>query len=249
VDGFKINFFGINLIPNHNCNGCHLNDPAVGKFGTSGEQSFEGIPQIFKIAQLRNMYQKVGRFGAPAIPFSSTGKSTGFTGDQVRGYGFVHDGTDDTMLHFFQVRVFNPTFNSGFPAGAAGDRTRSDVGEYMHAFDSDLAPIVGQQVTLNAQTASAGGSRVDLLEKQAGTDFTSKILGGKTKDCDLVAYVVQNGARKGYVYNPSSNSYADKNGGTISSSSLRALANTAGQEVTFTAVPPGSGNRIAFRTE
>src|SRR5207253_877243 len=33
--------------------------------GTDGFSSFEGEPQEFKIAHLRNLYQKVGMFGVP----------------------------------------------------------------------------------------------------------------------------------------------------------------------------------------
>src|SRR3989442_15463695 len=43
-----------------------------------------------------------------ALPISSA-PGTGHLGDQVRGYGFVHDGTADTLAHFFTVRVFQPT--------------------------------------------------------------------------------------------------------------------------------------------
>src|SRR6185295_7295916 len=51
------------------CNGCHVLDlngnsgfgvAKPGFFGTDGRSSFEGEPQHFKIAHLRNMYQKVG---------------------------------------------------------------------------------------------------------------------------------------------------------------------------------------------
>src|SRR5262249_12414561 len=41
------------------CQQCHRNP-----FGTDGLSSFEGEPQEFKIAHLRNLYQKVGMFAA-----------------------------------------------------------------------------------------------------------------------------------------------------------------------------------------
>ena len=49
------------------CNGCHALDPSNGSFGTGGNQSFEGLPQIVKIPHLRNLYAKVGMFGSPAV--------------------------------------------------------------------------------------------------------------------------------------------------------------------------------------
>ena len=51
------------------CNGCHTLDPSQGFFGTGGNQSFENLPQIVKIPHLRNLYDKIGMFGAPAVTF------------------------------------------------------------------------------------------------------------------------------------------------------------------------------------
>jgi DNA-binding beta-propeller fold protein YncE len=245
VDGFKVELgTGESFIPNHNCNGCHTLDAAKGLYGTSGNQSFEGISQIFKIAQLRNMYQKVGRFGFTSIPFSSA-KDTGHLGDQVRGFGFVHDGTVDTLRHFFTVAVFRPTLNSGFPMFDP-DAARRDVEAYMMAFDADLAPIVGQQVTLTATNSSAVLPRITLMQTRAKTPFVSKELGGTATECDLVAHVVISGKRTGYYFDPVASSYVAANGSKRTVTSLRALALVSGQEVTFTCTPPGSGKRIAY---
>ncbi len=92
-----------------NCNGCHRLDPsanpgvaAPGFFGTDGRSSFEGETQILKIPQLRNVYQKVGMFGL-GVP---QGGGAGFTGDQVRGFGFLHDGSVDTLFRFHSANLF-----------------------------------------------------------------------------------------------------------------------------------------------
>ena len=243
-DGFKINIFGKSVTDNNNCNGCHTVDPAKGMFGTGGFQSFEGISQIVKVPQLRNVYAKVGRFGSPPIPFS-TATDSGFLGDQVRGYGFVHDGTADTLAHFFTVRVFQPTLNSGFPMSNP-DATRRDVSDFMHAMESDLAPIVGQQVTLSSANASTAGARIDLLIARAKTAFVSKELGGQVTECDLVASVVEGGVRHGYLLDTNSGAFMGSDGSQRSDSALRSMANNPGQEVTYTCTPPGSGSRIAF---
>lgn len=245
-DGFKIIVNGESITPNNNCNGCHTVDAAKGMYGTGGDQSFEGISQIVKVPQLRNMYAKVGRFGSPAIPFASA-PGTGHLGDQVRGYGFVHDGTADTLAHFFTVRVFQPTLNSGFPL-INPNAMRRDVSDFMHVMDSDLAPIVGQQVTLSAANAAAAGARVTLLIQRARTAFVSKELGGAVTECDLVAQVVEAGVRRGYVYDVGSSSFVAADGGRRTDAALRALGSTAGQEVTYTCTPPGSGKRIAYNS-
>jgi DNA-binding beta-propeller fold protein YncE len=111
----------------HTCQGCHRLDPKgnaefgvahPGFFGTDGEYSFEGESQVFKIPQLRNAYQKTGMFGAPPDPFflqeSVLGPRSGgwfspdtvYTGPQVRGFGFFHDGVADTLQRFHGARAF-----------------------------------------------------------------------------------------------------------------------------------------------
>jgi hypothetical protein len=119
------------------CNGCHRLDPAKGFFGSGGEQSFEGEPQNFKIAHMRNMYAKVGMFG-----LSTQGPHEG---DQVRGFGFLHDGSVDTVKHFLEAPVFN-----------LNNSQESDLEQFSLAFPTDLAPIVGQQLTLRASDLTGG---------------------------------------------------------------------------------------------
>jgi mono/diheme cytochrome c family protein len=84
-----------------NCNGCHVLNPngnptatRPGFFGSDGRWTFENEPQFFKVAHLRNAYQKVGMFGMPAVPFINAGDNAD-KGDLVRGFGFLHDGSID----------------------------------------------------------------------------------------------------------------------------------------------------------
>jgi len=226
------------------CESCHRLDPAQGFYGTGGDQSFEGLPQIVKIAQLRNLYTRVGMFGSPAMNFFAQ-PGTGHTGDQVRGYGFTHDGAVDTLFRFFTAKVFRNMGATGFPTGVNGDNTRRDVVELMMAFDSDLAPIVGQQVTLTSSNSAQANARIDLLIQRARTPFVSKELGGNVTECDLVATVVEGGTRRGYFYNIGQSAFVAAGGTSRSDAALRGLARTAGQEVTYTCTPPGSGRRIA----
>jgi DNA-binding beta-propeller fold protein YncE len=243
-DGIKITFLGKVIATGNNCNGCHTVDATKGMYGTGGFQSFEGISQIMKVPQLRNLYTKVGRFGAPATPFALA-PPTGFLGDQIRGFGFVNDGNADTLAHFFTVRVFQPTLSSGFPM-VNPDATRRDVSDFMHVMDSDIAPIVGQQVTLSSTNATAVNPRVDLLIARAKTPFVSKELGGSVTECDLVAQVVESGVRRGFVLDVASGAFVAADGSRRTDAALRGLAGVQGQEVTYTCTPPGSGQRIAF---
>jgi DNA-binding beta-propeller fold protein YncE len=226
------------------CNGCHTVDSSSGFFGTGGNQSFEQLPQIVKIPHLRNAYAKIGMFGTPEVSFFQQPDS-GAMGDQVRGFGYTGDGSADTLFRFLTASVFAPTSNSGFPQNNP-DGTRRDVEQYILAFDTDLAPIVGQQVTLTATNAGAVGSRIDLLKQRAAAAFTSKALNGTVTECDLIAQVVVNGRVHGYLFDPASGNFIDSDNATLSDGALRALAANTGQEVTYTAATPGSGARIAF---
>ncbi len=116
----------------------------------------------------------------------------------------------------------------------------------MLAFDSDLAPIVGQQVTLTNTNAAGAGPRIDLLLQRARVPFASKILGGAVTEAEVVAKVVQGGRTRSFLFEAGVGNFRADDGTRLTDGALRALATTPGQEVTYTAVPPGSGARIAF---
>jgi DNA-binding beta-propeller fold protein YncE len=225
------------------CNGCHVLDPEQGFFGTGGNQSFEALPQIVKIPHFRNLYAKVGMFGSPSYGFFDQ-RDTGLVGDQIRGFGFIGDGSTDTLFRFLTASVFRPTSNSGFPEKDP-DATRRDVEQFLLAFDSDLAPVVGQQVTLTADNSQVAGPRIDLFIQRASTAFVSKSLGGTVMECDLIARLVKDGRVMSLLYDPASTSFIPDDGSNaLSDNELRALAATSGREVTYTAAPPGSGTRL-----
>ena len=230
------------------CSGCHELDAAQGFFGTGGTHSFENEQQIFKIPHLRNMYQKVGMFGMPNVPFNNPGDNA-HQGDQVRGTGFLHDGSTDTLFRFFQATVFNdnPSANAGF---SGGDTQRRDVEAFMLAFDSDLAPMVGQQVTLSPITVADAPTiaRLGEMEVAAGTAFTSAALGGVVTQGDLIVKGRVGGQVRGWLYDPVGNLYLPDEALAPGAprASLVALAGVAGQELTFTVVPPGGGTRAAL---
>ncbi len=234
------------------CNDCHTLEPENGFFGGDGRSTFDAATEIFKVPHLRNMYQKVGMFGESqpqAVTFPLVGTGTAFdgpftaTGDQVRGFGFTHDGSVDTLFRFVSASVFTITNT---------EQTR--VQAFIIAMDSDVAPVVGQQVTLNATNSGIAGPRIDLMIARCDTAFDSKILfdlnGGAVNECDLVAKLDQGGSQRGYVYDASSNLFEPDDGGAaISDATLRAMAATASQEITYTAAPPGSGFRMGINRD
>jgi DNA-binding beta-propeller fold protein YncE/uncharacterized membrane protein YgcG len=214
-----------------NCNGCHQLDRALGFFGTGGGSTFEGETMEFKVPHLRNAYQKVGMFGMAPNPLF-TGANTSFAGDQVRGSGFLHDGSIPTIADFLAADVFNSVSST--------DRTNLEA--LVMAFETNLAPIVGQQVTLTDQSESDSLERVDLLIERAGTAFVIPNEGTAT-ECDLVVTGVVDDIPQSWLRrNDGSFESAD---GVISEAELLALAEVPGQPLTFTCAPPGSGPRMA----
>jgi len=223
----------------HNCNGCHRVDVDDGFFGTAGNTSFEFEPQFVKVAHFRNLYQKVGMFGMPATFFINSGDN-GHKGDQIRGFGFLHDGSIDTVFRFLRAIPFDfrntPLFANpgGFTNDAAGNIKRRQVESFLLAMDSNLKPIVGQQITLTDTNGATVSGRLDLLNAQAPSN------------CDLVVKGPVGGEQRGW-YKTNGSFKSDRfSEPTLSDLALRALASTAGQDLTYTCVPPGSGERLGI---
>jgi DNA-binding beta-propeller fold protein YncE len=271
------------------CNGCHVLDrdgnaefsdvKHPGFFGTDGQFSFEGESQFFKIPHLRNLYQKVGLFGMPlpprppfvtpelagriaplgslvVLPFDNIG----FLGPQVRGFGFLHDGSVDTVFRFISSVVFTPRppgtipildprtppelLDHGQDPGNAGGlpippndpiTPRRDLEAFLLAFDSNLAPIVGQQITLTKRNAAVAGPRIDLLIARANAN-----------ECDLVA----KNRLGGFLYVGNGKFRSSRHRvPTIPDALLRIASRLPDGEITYTCTPPGSGVRIGFNRD
>jgi DNA-binding beta-propeller fold protein YncE len=219
-------FYFTQIVDTQTCSGCHVLSSAANFFGTDGRASFEGEPQQLKIPQLRNLYAKAGMFGMPAVPFTTAGDNQS-TGDQIRGFGYLHDGSMDTLVRFFRATVFN---------FAGGDPQRRQVEQFMFAMDSDLKPVVGQQVTLTEANRLALDPRLNLFVSEAS-------LG----NCDLVVKGTVAGKARGWVRQFDGTFRSDLAGEPpISNTALRDLAGPAGESLTWSCVPPGSGTRIGI---
>src|SRR4029077_4711197 len=186
-------------------------------FGTDGLSTFEGETQEFKIPHLRNLYQKVGMFGV-------AGGAT--VGDQVRGFGFLHDGSVSTVFNFVSSSVFQNLNTTD----------KQNIEQFLLAFDTGIKPSVGQQVSIDATTfnTTAFVNRINLLVAQADAG-----------SCDLVVKGNVAGEARGALYVGGNSFQFDRPpDAPQSTTAVRNLAATAGQELTFTCVPPGSGERI-----
>jgi hypothetical protein len=186
--------------------------------GGGGNSSFEGEPQEFKIAHMRNLYAKVGMFAS--------------AGNQVRGFGFLHDGAVPTVFSFLTAPVFS------FSGGGTGNTQRSNLEQFSLALDTGLRPIVGQQVSATPTTFSDANviARIQLMIDQDNAGA-----------CDLTVKGISSGIARGYLFVGSNNFQPDRVGDAlINATTLRNQAAAAGQELTYTCVPPGAGTRVAL---
>ena len=118
----------------------------------------------------------------------------------------------------------------------------------MLQFDNDLAPAVGQQVTLDATNAAVAGPRIDLLIARSAAPFTSLLLDGLTTECELVVKGTVAGAPHGWTRLPSGLFQRDDDPtatALVDDPTLRGLAATEGP-LTYTCVAPGSGVRLGI---
>ena len=227
------------------CLTCHAIDPngnpgtaSPGFFGTSGLSSFDFNPQLFKTPHLRNLYQKLGMFGAPPT-FGFPGVDNTFQGDQVRGFGFLNDGDLDTVFRFHHGISFREDFNGGpghggLLPGPAGELQRRQLEAFILAFPTNLAPIVGQQITLTAASPASVGVRIDLLRQRADAG-----------ECDLVAKTQLGGVEVGFLYTGAGKFRSDRRAvPALPDAAVRFLGSHAGRAITFTCAPLGSGERI-----
>jgi len=197
------------------CNACHSAFPGI-RSGTNNliiPGLLLGESQDFKVPQLRGMYQKLGLQNS--------------AGEQLSGFGFIHDGTIDTLLNFLRLPVF--TFRS--------DDDRRDVEAFVLAFDSGLAPAVGLQVTINGDNklSRAVAERIGLLMAQANTG-----------NCDLVVKGIYGGAHRGFVYVGNGMFQPDRQSEAPLSFQALVQAADAGSELTFTGTPVGYGRRLGI---
>ncbi|MEM7234167.1 MAG: thrombospondin type 3 repeat-containing protein, partial [Planctomycetota bacterium] len=209
-------------------------------FGTDGKGSFELETQEFKVAHLRNMYQKVGMFGQamPRIvrePQILEATPTAHLGDQVRGFGYLHDGAVPTLFEFFRVQFF-PIAPFTFPdqPGFTGDQKVRALVDFMMAFPTGLEPVVGHQVTLSQDTLEARRERYDVFIERA-----------EEGDCDVVVSGVVGGVHRGFQYLAGGIYQSDREADRPNEAELFSRIGE-GEMITVTAVPPGSGRRIAI---
>lgn len=120
--------------------------------------------------------------------------------------------------------------------------------ELMLAFDSDLAPAVGQQVTLGGRPTAEEVARARLLLARASAPYTSLELGGAVTQCDVVVHLRVGTRQAGLLYEPASGRFLPDTAafGPIPLATLASYLRASGNVATLTCVPPGEGMRVAL---
>jgi hypothetical protein len=170
-----------------------------------------------KTAQLRNVYDKIGRFNV--------------AGPQVSGFGLLHDGSFDSVVSFLRLEVFF------FPGKSESEKdlVRRQLHHYVMAFDTGMAPAVGRQVTIAGEPSAEKRNLLHLLEIRSAAE-----------ECDLTARVWEGKEQRGWLYRNYSY-YADHQGQTpLETAALIDRYRTSREPITFTCVPPGDGLRSAL---
>ncbi|MGH7787487.1 MAG: hypothetical protein ACRERC_11510 [Candidatus Binatia bacterium] len=146
-------------------------------------------------------------------------------GPQVRGFGVLHDGSVDTVFNFLSASLFS-----------ISNAEQRQLEQFVLAFDAEMAPSVGQQATLTSTSNTGVIDRVTLLLSRDDLD-----------ECEVVVKGTIAGEARGAVRLADTTFQLDREAeAPMTEVALRALAATPGQELTFTCVPPGAGQRIGI---
>ena len=185
-----------------------------------------------KVAQLRNLYDKVGM--------------TMLNSPSRAGFGFLHDGSVDTLERFLSENAFN----------TATAQELANLVALMLAFSgSDFEPdatppaipfldIPGEP-SKDVHAAVGQQTEVDPAAKDLGelAQFISIV--ETSNRVELVAHFPVNGIQRGARYQGNDSFERDAAGSTFTTDSLLASVDNGGTAI-FTIVAAGTANRIAL---
>lgn len=198
-----------------------------------GVVSVDGVTNVtMKVPQTRNVHEKSG------FNMLKT--------DNLAGFGFLHDGSIDSIERFVSESAFNVNSDqevanlvafllclsgSDLPAGSP-----SNPLEPPGPPSQDAPASVGAQTTL-VSLGSAGAEQIALMNSMFSLAGAGKV--------GLIAKGRVSGSPRGWAYTSGGTWQSDEAAETISTASLQALA-AHGSEITFTVVPLGSQTRLGI---
>ncbi|MDB6113023.1 MAG: hypothetical protein JWR69_4773 [Pedosphaera sp.] len=146
----------------------------------------------------------------------------------MTGFGLMHDGEQPSLISFLSRPFF----------GTIPGDVKTNLSAFLQCFDNGTAPAVGYTRTVNASNVGTAGILNDwsLLENQAAVS-----------NVDLVVKGTLDGKLHGLLYRPASTDYLvdSTNSAPFTRAQLQAKI-LAGDSLSLTGVPPGSGARMAI---
>ena len=189
-----------------------------------GIVSVDGSTQkSIKTPQLRNLYEKVGFEMSRA--------------ESLSGFGFLHDGAIDSVSRFLSAPAFS--VNS--------DQEVADLVALMMAFSGselDNGNIPLGNIPEQSQDTHAGvGKQYTLTQgTQLNSNIDTLVNIASTAKVDLI---VNSDDKHSYLYDANQATFISDTNQEINSIALMTLANND-NSFTYTLVPKGLGNRLAF---
>jgi DNA-binding beta-propeller fold protein YncE len=151
-------------------------------------------------------------------------------GPQLVGFGYVHDGIDYSLAEFLLTPAF--TMNA---------TQRANVEAFMMAADTGVKPAVGHQVSVDSGNHDDASiiNRIAMLVGQADAG-----------NCELYVKGIHAGEARGAVFVGGGMFQVDQFGEPdLSTTQLRNLAATTGQEQVFGCAPLGTGTRMGINRD
>jgi hypothetical protein len=189
--------------------------------------------RTLKVAQLRNLYDKVGM--------------TMLHSPSRAGFGFLHDGSVDTLERFLSENAFNTATAQelanlvALMLSFSGSDFESDTTPSAIPFldipgepSKDVHAAVGQQTLVDPAAGNGGRGRLN--------QFMSLVSGSDR--IELVGHYILDGVQRGALYLGSDTFERDTRGPAVTTSALLGSVDSGTLPV-FTIVPAGTGNRIA----
>lgn len=207
--------------------------------GPNGERhhalvSMDGSTNVsMKVPHLRNLYEKVG------MDLHSTSSRAGF--------GFLHDGSVDTIQRFLAEPVFN----------VPNLQALADLTAFMLAFSGSDLPQGSTSLfaleppgTASKDSHAAVGTQTTLVDAGAPAPGQAALLASMhaladAGEVDLVVKGASAGQARGWLYLGAGSFQSDRALETISAAALQGSA-APGSELTYTLVPLGSGTRLGL---
>jgi YVTN family beta-propeller protein len=181
------------------------------------------MTQAGKIAQLRNLYEKVG------LARLRVGELGNLGAPQAKsGFGVLHAGPVS-----FTEFLFAYFLSEGVPA-----EEQEGVAAFVMSFPTGTAPMVGHQIPLDAVNARSPDSDAEVAR------MLDQAALGK---CDVVAHGVIAGQARSFAYDVASDHFLPDSRAEEPLDDVELRSSLVGADfVSYMGVPPGSGLRIGI---